>query len=69
MKLFGKLESEIMSGNFSGFGYISPNKPLIIDEYQMIRAEARYKCPVGHIPMPNGVTFTLIVESDEDSKE
>lgn len=63
MEILGELVSD-RDGTMVGFGRLSKDEPLIIDEFKMVKIEALMKCRIGEIPMPPGVTFTFLVNTD-----
>lgn len=65
MQLFCELTSE-QPGVVPMFGYIPKQGHLVIDEFQMVRIEAKTKLKFGEVSLPNGVTATMIVHNQEE---
>lgn len=65
MKLMAVITSE-RSGVIPNIGMVSRLRPTVIDEFKMVRAEARLKQKFGEIKMPNGVQVMLVVLKDDE---
>lgn len=68
MKLYAELATEKSGGTVNGFGYVTKDKPVVIDEFRMVMIEAKRGCKFGEVPIPEGMTLTLLVET-EDKEE
>jgi len=65
MKLMAVITSEI-SGFIPDVGTVSRLRPYVIDEFKMVKIEAKRKLKFGEVKMPNGVQVVLhILEDDE----
>lgn len=49
------------------FGRVSKSKPLIVDDYKMIRIEAKRKTKFCDIPIPYGMELTMYVLEDDEA--
>ena len=66
MQLFAVITSD-QTGTIPDFGLVGPNKPLIVDDFKMVRIEAKRRCKFGEIKMPVGVNLVLhLLEDGED---
>lgn len=65
MKLMAVLESEV-SGQIPDVGVVSRLRPLVFDEFKMIKIEAKRKCRFGEVRWPTGVKVTLVVLKDDE---
>jgi len=66
MQLFAVITSD-QTGTIPDFGLVGPNKPLIVDDFKMVRIEAKRRCKFGEIKMPVGVNLVLhVLEDGED---
>jgi len=68
MQLFAVITSDQV-GTIPDFGLVGPKKPLIIDDFKMVRIEAKRRCKFGEIGIPAGVNLVLhVLEDDEELK-
>lgn len=65
MKLMAVIESEV-SGQIPDVGVVSRLRPLIIDEFKMVKIEAKRKCKFGEVRWPTGVTVTFVILKDDE---
>lgn len=63
MQFYAVITSDL-TGTIPDFGRVQPGKPLIIDDFKMVRIEAKRKCPFGEIVLPTGVRCTMHVLED-----
>jgi hypothetical protein len=49
------------AGFVDGFGLISPDEPLVLDEMKMLRVASRFRRKFGEVPLPVGVSVTVVV--------
>lgn len=62
------ITAEIVSevtGFVTGFGLVSPEHTLIMDEMEMRRTGNRFGKRFGEVPLPNGVSLTVVVTDEE----
>lgn len=66
MQFFAVITSDL-TGTIPDFGRVQHDKPLVIDDFKMVRIEAKRRLPFGLIPLPVGVKCTMhILEDDEE---
>lgn len=65
MKLMAVIESEV-SGQIPDVGVVSKLRPLVFDEFKMVKIEAKRKCRFGEVRWPTGVTATLVILKDDE---
>jgi len=66
MQFFAVITSDL-TGTIPDFGKVGPDKPLIVDDFKMVRIEAKRRLPFGLIQLPVGVKCTMhILEDDEE---
>lgn len=68
MQFFAVITSDL-TGTIPDFGKVQPDKPLIIDDFKMVRIEAKRRLPFGLIKLPTGVTCTMYVLEDGEELE
>lgn len=56
-----EITTERSAGFVDGFGLISPDEPLVLDELKMLRVASKFKCKFGDVPLPVGVSVTVVV--------
>lgn len=65
MKLMAVIKSDV-TGMIPDIGHVSRLRPLVIDEFKMVKAEAKRRCKFGEIKMPTGVNVVLVVLEDDE---
>ncbi len=65
MKLMAVIESEV-SGQIPDVGVVSRLRPLIFDEFKMVKIEAKRRCKFGEVRWPTGVHVTLVIMDDNE---
>lgn len=68
MQLFAVITSD-KSGMIPDFGTVRAGKPLVIDEFKMVRIEAKRREKFCNIPLPVGFEMTLHVLEDDQELE
>lgn len=67
MQLFAVITSD-KEGMIPDYGTVKPDKPIVVDQYKMIRIEAKRKLRFFEIELPVGVSCTLHVLDDDDAE-
>ncbi len=65
MKLMAVISSET-PGFIPDVGTIVRNKPLVIDEFKMVKIEAKKRRKFGEVKMPTGVSVLLVILEDDE---
>lgn len=65
MKLMAVIESEV-SGQIPDVGVVSRLRPLIIDEFKMVKIEAKRKCKFGEVRWPASVKMIFVILKDDE---
>lgn len=65
MKLMAVITSEV-SGMIPDIGTVSRLRPYVIDEFKMVKIEAKKKCKFGEVQMPQGVNVVLVILEDDE---
>jgi len=68
MQFFAVITSDL-TGTIPDFGKVQPDKPLIIDDFKMVRIEAKRRLAFGDIQLPVGVKCTMYILEDGDELE
>lgn len=55
-----------MTSEIPDYGRVSKRKPLVIDQFKMVRIEAKRKEKFCSIPVPAGMELTLHVLADDE---
>ncbi len=63
--IVAEVESEI-TGTANGFGLLSPDHVVILDELEMRRIGNRFGKKFGHVPVPFGASLTIVVKDEEE---
>jgi hypothetical protein len=65
MKLMAVIKSEV-SGQIPDVGVVSRLRPMIIDEFKMVKIEAKRRCKFGEVRWPTGVEVTFVILKDDE---
>lgn len=55
-----------MASEIPDFGRVSKKKPLVIDQFKMVRIEAKRKEKFCNIPIPAGMEMTFHILADDE---
>lgn len=58
--------TEPVASEIPDFGRVSIKKPLVIDQYKMVRIEAKRREKFCDIPVPAGMEMTFHVIADDE---
>jgi len=63
-QISAEVVSKEVTGYVDGFGLVSPDHALIMDEIEMRRTGNRFGRRFGEVPLPTGVSVTIVIKDE-----